>query len=159
MFVNDKKVTVCDLFGEDAIRLKLNATDKVSAIKELAEVFRHSKNIYDFDQMLADIIEREALGSTGIGNEVAIPHARSESVREFMIAFARTDGIDFKAPDDKLVKLIFLMVIPKDKGVNDYLKILARLTRLLQRDEFRDALICSCDAKGVITCFQEAEKE
>jgi len=98
------------------------------------------------------------LASTAIGSQVAIPHARSDNVRSFIIAFGCSrEGINFNALDNEPVKLIFLMGTPKEEGINDYLKILAHLTRLLQKETFRESLLKAKSPEEIIEEFEKVE--
>lgn len=104
------------------------------------------------------IIEREFINSSGISDHIAIPHARTDAVKSFVIAFGRSsDGIDFYSLDNKPAKLIFLMGTPRQKGKNKYLAILAHLTKFLQKEAFRQALFEASSAKEVIKQFKKFE--
>jgi fructose-specific phosphotransferase system IIA component len=150
---------VTEFLREDRMVLDIKANTKDGAIKELAEILRDAPEIINFENFVRDIFERESLNTTGIGNEIAIPHARTDSVNNFIIAFGRSiKGIDFKSLDGKSVKLIFLMGTPKEKGLNNYLKILAHLTRLLQKEHFKDSLLKASSPREVIEEFQKIEK-
>ena len=90
---------------------------------------------------LEDVFEREQLETTGIGDEIAIPHARTDAVKQLIIAVGRSrHGINFESPDGRNVKLFLLMGIPRE-SVSHYLKILAQLTRLLKRGPLREKLL------------------
>jgi len=152
------KMNISQFLKENRILLNLEASNKKDAISELAAVLGNSKEVSDFKLFLNDVFQREALNTTAIGNEIAIPHARTDGVKEFVMAIARVKrGIDFVALDNKPVKLIFLMGTPKEKGVNDYLQKLAHLTRLLQKESFRNSLIRVSSAKEIIEEFRKVE--
>jgi fructose-specific phosphotransferase system IIA component len=152
------KMKVANYLKEDRILLNLKATNKEEAIKEIANVLKEAEEISDFDVFLKDVFERESLSTTGIGNYIAIPHARSEAIKEFVIAFGRSSvGVEFNSLDGKPARLIFLMGTPKEKEINNYLKILAHLTRLLQKEDFREALLKAASAQEIIEEFKKIE--
>jgi len=139
--------------------MNLEAQTKEEAIKEVANLIKDAPEIIDFESFVKDIFDREALATTAIGSQVAIPHARSDNVKNFVIAFGRSrEGIDFNALDNKPVKLIFLMGTPKEEGINDYLKILAHLTRLLQKETFRESLLKAKSPEEIIEEFEKVER-
>ena len=148
---------ISDHISEKMICLALENTTKENVIKELAELLKNSENITDFDMFLKDVFEREKLGATGIGNEIAIPHARTDAVNNIIIAFGRaSQGIDFNGIDNKPVKLVFLMGTPK-KDVNKYLQVLAHLTRLLKKESFRQQLLEAQNAGEILNAIREIE--
>jgi PTS system fructose-specific IIA component len=139
--------------------LNLSASTKEEAIKELSKVLREAGEIKNFAQFLEDVFTREKISSTGIGHGVAIPHARSEAVRDFVIAFGRSQKeLEFDAVDNKPVRLIFLMGTPKEKEINAYLKILAHLTRLMWKENFRNSLLTASSPQEVLDAFREVEE-
>jgi len=151
-------MVVSDYLKEKFCLVDLQAADKEGAIKELTEVLVAGGKIIDREVFIKDVLEREELGSTGIGNNVGIPHARTKAVKGFVIAFGRsTSGIEFKALDGEKVNLIFLM--GADPGeLNLYLRILAELSKLLMNGAFRETLISANSAAEVIAAVKKFEK-
>jgi fructose-specific phosphotransferase system IIA component len=144
------KMKILDYLREERMLLELKARTKDEAIRELATLLRDAEEIADFGAFLTDVFEREKLATTGIGNEAAIPHARSDAVNRFVIAFGRSrEGVEFDSLDGKPVKLIFLMGTPKEKQLGDYLKVLAHLSRILRARSFRDSLLEASDPEGI----------
>ena len=147
-----------DYLKEDRISLNIKAHTKEEAIKELSVLLKDAPEIADFDLFLKEVFERETLKTTGIGSELAIPHARTDAVKSFIIALGKSnEGVEFESLDGKPVKLIFLMGTPKGKNINGYLEILARLTRLLQHESFRKALLEASSPKDIIDEFNKIE--
>ena len=143
---------------EERICLNLEAVEKKAAIRELAGFIHVAKEVTNYKSFLKDVFEREKVGTTGIGDGIAIPHARTDAVSEFVIAFGKsTKGVEFQSLDSKPVKLVFLMGAPK-QNINGYLMILARLTRLLKKFEFRKSLMEASDAKEIIEIFRKTEE-
>jgi fructose-specific phosphotransferase system IIA component len=150
-------VKISDYLKENYMKLSLESKEKEAAIRELAEVFRHDEHIKDFSQLMEDVFEREALGTTGIGLGLALPHARTDAVDAFVIAVGRSEeGIEFGALDGEPVKLVFLMATPKAE-VQSYLKILAHLTRILKKESFRTSLLEAKTPQELIDCFKKEE--
>jgi len=147
---------IYEYMSKDKIMLDMISNKKEKAIKELAECLKNSKEISDFNTFLSDVFVRESVQTTGIGNEVAIPHARTDTVNDFIIAFGRSkDGVDFDSPDAKPVKLIFLMGTPNKKNLSQYLKALGHLSRILNKEDFRNKLLSATSADEVINEFRQ----
>ena len=131
---------------------------KEEVITELAKGLKGAKEVVDFDQYLAEVFERESIGTTGIGFGLALPHARTDAVKSIVIRVARiNDGIDFKSLDGEPVKLVFLMGTPKAE-VQKYLKVLSNLTRLLKKELFRTSLLEAISAEEIIEIFKREEE-
>jgi len=150
---------ISDYLKEEMICLNLKATGKEEAIKELGSLIRKAKEITNYEKFLKDVLEREKLNTTGIGEGVALPHARTDAVTGFVIAFGRSEnGIDFEALDRKKAKLLLLMGTPRKAGLDEYLVLLAHLTRLLKRESFRKSLLKAENPAEVIDIFKKFEK-
>ena len=153
----DKEVDVRDYIQKEFVNLNLISGRKEDAIRELAQLVENAQEIADFEHFLEDVFERERLETTGIGDETAIPHARTDVVSRLIIAVGRsTHGVEFESLDGRKVKLIFLMGTPKG-SVSHYLKILAQLTRLLKREPFREKLLEAQDGEMVVKLFRGSE--
>ncbi|MBU2102790.1 MAG: PTS sugar transporter subunit IIA [Candidatus Omnitrophota bacterium] len=137
--------------------MELKGTTKHDAIKEIAELLKTSGQVKDAGRFVADILERESLGSTGIGNKIAIPHSRTDAVDGFIIGFGRAPGgIEFKALDGDTVNLIFLMGSNPGE-LNLYLRLLAELSRFLMENTFRKALVAATTPEEIIDIFKRFE--
>jgi len=147
-----------DFLKENRILLDLKASNKEEAIREIADSLKDAEEVSNFDLFIADVFERETLNSTGIGKNIAIPHARTDAVNEFTVAFGRSSaGVEFDSLDAEPAKFIFLMGTPKEKGLNSYLKILAHLTRIINKKDFQEALLRASSPKEVIEEFKRVE--
>jgi len=150
---------ISDYLREDMICLNLKATGKEEAIRELGSFIRKAKEVSNYEMFLKDVMEREKLTSTGIGEEVAIPHARTDAVSGFVVAFGKSEsGVEFESLDRKKARLIFLMGTPKTAGLDEYLVLLAHLTRLLKEESFRESLIKAQNPAEIIDIFKKFEK-
>jgi fructose-specific phosphotransferase system IIA component len=154
----EKGLKISEFFREELINLSLKSQTKEECIRELGELMNGDERITDYESFLRDVYEREKVMTTGIGSGVAIPHARSKYVSRFIISFGRSSvGIDFDSLDKKPVHLVFMMGAAIE-NIEEYLKILAHLTRLLKGKHFRDCLMKAKTPKDVITIFRKAEE-
>ncbi|GAB6099564.1 PTS sugar transporter subunit IIA [Halanaerocella petrolearia] len=139
-----------ELINENLIEFGLKGQTKEEIIKSLAELINETGNLESLDDYYKTLLEREEKASTGIGNEIAIPHGKSNSVKEPTIAFARLkEGVSWEAIDDQSVKLVFLLAIPEESKSDGHLKILATLSRNLLNDEFKKNLMTADTKKEV----------
>jgi fructose-specific phosphotransferase system IIA component len=147
-----------DYLSKEFCIMDLKAATKEEAIKELVCVLASSGKVKDKDDFVKHILEREGLGSTGIGNRVAIPHAPTQSVEGLLIAYGRSkQGIDFQSHDGEEVNSVFLIgTNPGD--LNLYLKLLASLSKLLNDKLFRDEFTKVESGEGLIELFKKYEK-
>ncbi|UCH82771.1 MAG: PTS sugar transporter subunit IIA [Candidatus Latescibacterota bacterium] len=147
-------VKLADLFDEQSVVLDLEPTTKDDLLATILEDLDGKSLIENFDQALSDVIEREKVMSTGIGNGVAIPHAYTDGVDRLVAGFYRTrDGVDFAALDGKDVDLFVIILGPKASR-RDHIKILARISRLLNNSEFRSELRGAKAADDVMAVFK-----
>lgn len=128
-----------EFFSEDAVNLELGSTTKDDVLKEMAALLRLDAKS---EAMLLKMLKRrETLGSTGIGQGIAIPHCRSLVVQRLRVAFGRKlAGIDFKAIDDKPVHYFFLIVAPPLEVSNQYLPVLGKLAQFAKEPDVPERL-------------------
>jgi PTS system fructose-specific IIA component len=125
------------LINRNLIALNMEAKDKNEALRELIALVKKENKIVSEEKFLDCVLLREKEFSTGVGNGIAIPHGRSETVNEALVAFAKLNNrIDWNSIDDELVDLIFLLGVPDKNTENLHLKILAQLSRKLMDEEF-----------------------
>lgn len=137
--------TIKDLLQEGLILEEIRATDKMGVIREFALHLKQAGKIDDVEELVHVLVERESLGSTGIGDGVAIPHGKSRVRHDMLVAFGRSSGgIDFQSIDGKPAYLFFLLVTPVDRP-GDHLKTLARISRILKNPVLRDSLRHAAD--------------
>jgi PTS system nitrogen regulatory IIA component len=119
----------------------LKARDKKKALEELAETIVNNRPSLDKNALVKVLLERERLGSTGIGDGVAIPHGKFHGISEPVISFGRSiKGLDFESMDGQPVFLFFLLVAPENSA-SVHLKALARIAKLLKNSTFRKTLM------------------
>jgi fructose-specific phosphotransferase system IIA component len=133
-----------DLLDRDLILLDLRSADKAGVIRELTGHLERSGRVHDADALAQAVLDREAQGSTGIGEGIAIPHAKSRAISDIVVVFGRSkDGVDFQSLDGKPAHLFFLLVTPEDRP-GDHLKVLARISRIMRNAALREQLLrCS----------------
>ena len=136
------------LIPPGGVAVELAATSRKQALSGLAELAERALGV-SARPVLDAVIEREKLGSTGVGDGVAIPHARTNLVDRVCGVFARLKHpVDFDAVDGQPADLIFLLLAPEDAGA-EHLKALARVSRLLRREDVRQRLRAAPDADAV----------
>lgn len=151
-------VKITDYMSEDLIALKLKSKNKDDVLMELADLIAVSPEVHNEENVIYKaLIEREKLGSTGIGKGVAIPHAKTDAADRLTIAFGISkEKIDFKSLDNENVNIFFVFASPmKDSQV--YLKVLARISRLIREEEFRNELLACKTPAEVIECINKKE--
>jgi len=146
-----------DFLVPDAIEPDMKAETKTDAIRELVAMLKKTGSISEGDSVARVVLEREELGTTGIGEGIAVPHGKSDVVDKLVAAFGRSEkGIDFGSIDNRPVHLIFLLVAPSDSA-GPHLMALARISRLLKNREFREGLM-NAKNKSEILKICEAEE-
>jgi PTS system nitrogen regulatory IIA component len=134
-----------DLLRDEFIIEELKAKNKRDTLAELAGVLAGKEGSVTSELMLHALLEREKLGSTGIGDGIAIPHGKIAGLDEMKVAFGRSrNGIDFESMDGKPGRLFFLLMAPENSA-GQHLKVLAKMSRMLKDPVFRKNLM---EAKG-----------
>ena len=150
---------ISDLLIKDRINLDVKSTDKVNIIKELARLHEKTGVLNDYDGYVKALMAREEQSSTGIGEGIAIPHAKTEFVKEPALAMGRKpEGIDYDSLDGEPATLFFMIAAP-DGANNTHIETLARLSQLLLDDDFKEALENAKTADEVLEIINKAEAE
>ncbi|MFH1612163.1 MAG: PTS sugar transporter subunit IIA [bacterium] len=151
-------MVLSNFFKENLIILDLKAKDKNNAINEIIELISKNKQI-NKEEVKVSILEREKMQSTGIGNGIALPHARITSIKNIIIAFAKSnEGIDFNSIDNKFVN-IFFMIIGNPEKHNEYLEIISKLARILSKKENRQSILDTASPKKIIDLIDKIDKK
>lgn len=149
---------VSEILSKDFIIADLESNDKESAINELINLFKNDSRVEDIEKVRQAVLEREKIMSTGVGKGFAIPHGKTDSVKEIIAAFGRKkDGIDYDALDGNPVNLIFLLV-GKETMISAHIKLLSRVSRMMNKDDFRTRLLEAESAEDIMNVFLEEEK-
>src|SRR5687767_6182766 len=131
---------ISDILSADVIEVGLDAKDKDDSINRVIALASKSGKILDQQKVTETIFEREKLVSTGVGKGFAIPHGKTEAIKDVVAAFAITkEPIEFDSIDGEPVRFIFLLV-GKETLLNTHIKLLSRISRLMNKDDFRDNL-------------------
>lgn len=137
-----------DLIRRETIIPSLNATSKKQVLQELAEKAAEHTGLAE-REIFETVLKRERLGSTGVGNGIAIPHGKLGSLGRIVGIFGRLNRpVDFDALDDQPVDLVFLLLAPDGSGA-EHLKALSKIARLLRDPQTVSALRASRDAGAI----------
>ena len=150
---------ITDLLKKESILLEGHATDKINALHTLVGLMAKQGNVADVDTYEACVLKREEEGSTGVGEGVAIPHAKTGAVTRPGLAFMRClDGVEFDSLDGQPAKLFFLIAAPESKD-NVHLDVLSRLSTLLMDPDFIDGLMAVKNEDELFALIIKAETE
>ena len=138
---------ISDFLQPDSIKVPVKATKKRKIIEELVDLLVDNGEILDRESALEAVLERESLMTTGIGDEIAIPHAKAKGVTTLVGVLGKpAKPVDWKSVDKKPVRLVFLMLSPLDR-TGPHIRALSRIARLFSQKEFRGRLIEAPDAQ------------
>ena len=148
---------ISDLLTPETILPDLKATSKKQALQEIASYASSQLNIED-RTILDVLLERERLGSTGVGEGVAIPHGKLIKLNKLYLLFAKlAKPIPFDATDGRPVDLMFLLLTPENAG-GDHLTALAKVSRLLHNEKICNLLRGSENAEAIYSAILESEQ-
>lgn len=149
---------ICDLLKSDKIITEIQSQDKTGAINELIDLFKDSDSVVDLEGFRKSVLEREKIMSTGVGKGFAVPHAKTNMVKEVVIAFGKTKApIDFESLDGQPVQLIILLAA-KENMVAPHIRLLSRISRMMNDDDFRKGLLEASTQEDILKLFCEKEK-
>lgn len=148
---------ISDILDESLVKTALPGTTKDEIISEMIDIVGTSKKVLDKEKVKDAIFDREKIMSTGVGNGFAIPHGKTDAVSDIVAAFAITaEPIDYQSLDEQPVRLVFLLV-GKDSMVGPHIKLLSRISRLMNKEEFRKKLLAAASPKEVLEIFRAEE--
>ena len=151
-------MTLLDILSPDSTIVDLKGDTKEEIIAELVDSLSASEAISDRDKVLQAVLEREKIMSTGIGDGIAIPHGKSDSVVKLVAALGtQRRGVDFEALDGEPAYVFFLLVSPANVS-GPHIKALARISRLLKNDDFKKKLITASSAEEIISAIRAEEE-
>lgn len=132
---------ILDFLKKEWVIQELQGTDKISVLRELAQVLVKPCGVSSVDELVQILMEREKLGSTAIGEGIAIPHGRLKKLKNFFISFGRSHkGVQFDSIDGKLSQIFFLIMAPENSAVEN-LKLISRIVTLLKDKSFRKRIM------------------
>jgi len=156
----NKFLKISEVIREETIDLAMDqVVSKDQAILYLAGLLEKADLLKDKQEYIQSVYEREAMGPTYMENFIAIPHGKSDAVKEAGIAFGRSEkGFDYQTQmGGGLVKLIFMLAIPNRMSCDEYMAVLARLARLLVHEEFQQDLYSAVSYQDVLDAIIQGE--
>jgi nitrogen PTS system EIIA component len=150
-------VKLADILRESSVIADIKGVTKREILFEMVETLRKAKLIDDVDSVVEIIMERESLGSTGIGDGVAIPHGKMKKLNTILCVAGRSrEGVNFDAVDRQPVHIFFLVLAPEDSA-SLHLKVLSRISKILRDQSFRNKILKLSDAHEIYTNIIEAD--
>jgi len=150
---------IIDLLDPSHVVADMAATNKQEALEELAATLVPGPEGLDLDTVVEVLMERERLGSTGIGDNVAIPHGKLADLSGLKLAFGRSlKGVDFESMDGKLSHLFFLLLAPINSA-GLHLKALAKISRMLMNGPLRENLMQASQGQDIYQLLAEKDEE
>jgi len=147
---------ISSLLKPEQIKLELVEVKRVDAINEVVQLLKTNPNVTNYEGFYAELLARERIESTCLGNEIAFPHARTDSLKGMVLAIGRSSqGVSFENSSE-MVKLIFVIGTPK-RMVTDYLSVVGGLARLLKDPATRESLISAPTVEEFIATLTQAE--
>ncbi len=148
---------ICDILTDDMVIAGLEGDSKDEIIDALIDRVATSPKVKDKEKVRQAIFDREKIMSTGVGNGFAIPHGKTDAVTDIVAAFAVTKNpIDYQSLDEQPVRLVFLLV-GKDTLVGPHIKLLSRISRLMNKEAFRKRLLDLGSPQEIVEAFRSEE--
>jgi fructose-specific phosphotransferase system IIA component len=148
---------ISDILTENLVVTGLPGDSKDDILDAMIGLVATSPRVLDREKVRTAIFERERIMSTGVGNGFAIPHGKTDAVSDIVAAFAVTARpIDYDSLDEKPVRLVFLL-IGKENLVGPHIKLLSRISRLMNKEEFRNRLLESKSPREILDLFRQEE--
>jgi len=148
---------IIDILNEQVVQTNLQGTTKDEVINAMVDLAATQDRVVDKEKLREAIFEREKIMSTGVGSGFAIPHGKTDAVTDIVAAFAVTaQPIDYQSLDDQPVRLVFLLV-GRDNMVGPHIKLLSRISRLMNKEEFRKRLLEAASPKEILEIFKQEE--
>jgi PTS system nitrogen regulatory IIA component len=149
---------ILDVLQKEAILADLKAQDKKSILEELVVPVAGITGISQ-QELVRVLMDRERLGSTGIGGGVGIPHGKLKELESLVLGFGLSrKGVDFESMDNRPTHIFFLLVTPEN-STGLHLKLLARISKILKHDPFRERLLNAADDEEIYSIIQEEDEE
>ncbi|MFG2347334.1 fructose-specific PTS transporter subunit EIIC [Streptomyces phaeochromogenes] len=138
------------------VKVRLDSGDKEAAIREMAGLLAATGKVTDVEELVATALRREEQGTTGLGEEIAVPHAKTDAVTAPVVGFARSaEGVEWGSLDGTKAKLVFMISVPEAAAGDEHLRILALLSRKLMDTGFRERLMTAPDEAAVLDVLRE----
>jgi PTS system nitrogen regulatory IIA component len=149
---------ICDVLDREAILAELKSQNKKGILEELVAPVAKIAGVNP-ESLVKVLMERERLGSTGIGGGIGIPHGKMKDIESLVLGFGLSrKGVDFESLDGKPTHIFFLLVTPEN-STGLHLKLLARISRILKNEPFKDRLINASDGDEIFGIIKEEDEE
>ena len=150
---------IMEFLNKNAVTVNLKSTDKEGIVRELVDLLAKAEDLRGREDLVKSLLMRESLGSTGIGQGIGIPHAKSRNVKDLVAAFGLSQkGVNFDSLDGEPAYIFFLLLAPEESA-GPHLKALARISRMLKDKFFRELLRKAKDEKEIIRIIQEEDSK
>jgi fructose-specific phosphotransferase system IIA component len=152
-------VRISDILTEDFVVVGLDVSTKEDAINALVDIIAKSDKVKNANKVREAVFEREKIMTTGVGKGFAVPHGKTDAVTDIVAAFAVTKKpIDYESLDGEPVRLIFL-IVGRDNMVGPHIKLLSRVSKLMNDNNFREKLLNAKTPKEVVELFKTEEEK
>ena len=149
---------ICDVLRDETVIDDLKAQTKMGVLEELVAPVAKLAGVND-EELVRVLMERERLGSTGIGSGVGIPHGKLRSIDSLILGFGLSrKGVDFESIDGQPTHIFFLLVTPEN-STGLHLKLLARISRILKNEPFRNRLLDATSAEEILRIIKDEDEE
>ena len=149
---------ICEVLHKEAVLADLKAQNKKGILEELVAPVAEIADVPQED-LVKVLLERERLGSTGIGGGIGIPHGKMKDLDSLVLGFGLSrQGVDFESLDGKPAHIFFLLVTPEN-STGLHLKLLARISRILKNEPFKDRLLNATDRDEILSIIQAEDEE
>ncbi|MBU2494517.1 MAG: PTS sugar transporter subunit IIA [Bacteroidetes bacterium] len=150
---------ISDFLSGGKIIAELKGNTKEDIINELINLYADDEKIVDIEKVRKAVVDREKIMSTGVGKGFAIPHAKTNDVNDIIAAFGKLkEPVNFDSLDKEPVNLVMLLVA-KENQVGIHIKLLSRISRMINNEDFREALINAETESEILSVFEEEEKK
>lgn len=157
-FFGEIEMKILDVLHKEAILVNLEARDKKGILEELVAPVARIADI-NHEDLVRVLMERERLGSTGIGKGIGIPHGKLNDLKSLFLGFGLSrQGVDFESIDGRPTHIFFLLVAPED-STGLHLRLLAQISRALKNELFRERLLSATDKDEIVSIIEEEDEE
>jgi len=147
---------ILDVLDKEAILVDLKSDDKKGVLEELVTPAARIAGV-NHEEVMRVLLDREQLGSTGIGGGIGIPHGKLKGLKSLVLGFGLSrKGVDFESIDGKPTHIFFLLVTPEN-STGLHLKLLARISRILKNDLFKERLLGAADRDEILSIIKEED--
>ena len=149
---------ICDVLRKETILADLKARNKKGLLEELVAPVPEIANVNQQD-LVKVLMEREALGSTGIGGGIGIPHGKMKEIDSLILGFGLSrKGVDFESLDGRPTHIFFLLITPEN-STGLHLKLLARISRILKNEPFKNRLLSATSGEEILDIIKEEDED